>query len=64
MLVIPEAKVLAVSCSDSDSISLIHLETSREIRRIDLRPVGGTLSGCSPTRCHTTTAGSSWRLPA
>ena len=48
ILVIPEAKVLAVSCSDSDSISLIHLETFREIRRIDLRPVGGTLSGVQP----------------
>jgi len=48
MLVIPQAKVLAVSCSDSDSISLIHVETLREIRRIDLRPPGGTLSGVQP----------------
>src|SRR5437879_1589764 len=48
MSVIPAAKVLAVSCSDSDSISLIHLETLREIRRIDLRPAGGSLSGVQP----------------
>jgi DNA-binding beta-propeller fold protein YncE len=48
MLVIPEANDLVVSSSDSDSVSLIDLATLREIRRIDLRPPGTSLSGVQP----------------
>src|SRR3984893_17720287 len=48
MITIPAANALAVSCSDSDSVSLISLETLREMRRIDLRPPGGTLAGVQP----------------
>src|ERR1700736_7039984 len=48
MMIIPVANALAVSCSDSDSVSLISLETLREMRRIDLRPPGGKLAGVQP----------------
>ncbi|MBZ5593867.1 MAG: hypothetical protein LAP39_16635 [Acidobacteriia bacterium] len=48
MLVLPDARHLAVSSSDSDSVSLISLENLREIRRIDLRPPGGRLTGVQP----------------
>ena len=48
MLVLPGAQVLAVSCSDSDSVSLINLESLREIRRIDLGPPGSKLTGVQP----------------
>ena len=48
MLVLPDARHLAVTCSDSDSVSLISLENSREIRRIDLHPPGSKLTGVQP----------------
>ena len=48
MLVLPDARNLAVSCSDSDSVSLIDLESLRETRRIDLRPPGSKLTGVQP----------------
>ena len=48
MLVLPGARHLAVTCSDSDSASLISLESLREIRRIDLRPPASKLSGVQP----------------
>jgi len=48
MIIIAAANALAVSCSDSDSVSLINLETLREMRRIDLRPPGGKLAGVQP----------------
>jgi len=48
MLVLPDTRHLAVSCSDSDSVSLISLQSLREIRRIDLRPPGGKLTGVQP----------------
>lgn len=48
MIIIPAANALVVSCSDSDSVSLISLETLREMRRIDLRPPGGKLAGVQP----------------
>src|SRR5579872_3269435 len=48
MLVLPDARTLVVSCSDSDSVSLIDLESLREIRRIDLRPPGSKLTGVQP----------------
>ncbi|HVN82481.1 MAG TPA: alkaline phosphatase family protein, partial [Terriglobia bacterium] len=48
MLVLPEVNCLLVSCSDSDSLSLIDLGLLREIRRIDLHPPGQRLSGVQP----------------
>ena len=48
MLVLPDARYLAVTCSDSDSVSLIDLESLREIQRIDLRPPGSKLTGVQP----------------
>jgi DNA-binding beta-propeller fold protein YncE len=48
MLVLPDARHLVVSCSDSDSVSLISLENWREVRRIDLHPPGSKLTGVQP----------------
>ena len=48
MIIIAAANALAVSCSDSDSVSLINLKTLREMRRLDLRPPGGKLAGVQP----------------
>jgi len=48
MLVLPDAQHLAVTCSDSDTVSLIGLGSLREIRRIDLRPPASKLSGVQP----------------
>ena len=48
MLVLPGTRRLVVSCSDSDSVSLIDLESRREIRRIDLHPPGSNLTGVQP----------------
>ncbi len=48
MFVLPDARTLVVSCSDSDSVSLLNLESLREIRRIDLRPPGSKLTGVQP----------------
>ncbi len=48
MLVLSDKNMMAVSSSDSDSVSLIQLDTMREVRRINLRPPGGKLSGVQP----------------
>lgn len=48
MLVLPDQNHLAVACSDSDSISIINLQTMREIRRVDLRVPGSKLTGTQP----------------
>lgn len=48
MILLADRKILAVACSDSDSVSLIQLDTLREVRRIDLRLPGGMLSGVQP----------------
>lgn len=48
MLILPDARTLVVSCSDSDSVLLIDLASLREIRRIDLRPPGSKLTGVQP----------------
>jgi DNA-binding beta-propeller fold protein YncE len=48
MLVLPGDRHLAVTCSDSDSVSVIGLENLREIRRVDLRTPASTLTGVQP----------------
>jgi DNA-binding beta-propeller fold protein YncE len=48
MLRLPGERYLAVACSDSDSVSLVDLETLREIRRIDLRTPHSSLTGVQP----------------
>jgi YVTN family beta-propeller protein len=48
ILVLPGAQHLAVTCSDSDSVSLISLHSLREIRRIDLHPPASKLKGVQP----------------
>ena len=48
MLLLPDQAHLVVTCSDSDSVSLISLETLREIRRLDLRTPNSTLTGVEP----------------
>src|SRR5262249_32058684 len=47
-MLLADARHLVVSSSDSDSVSLLDLDTLREIQRIDLRLPGSSLSGAQP----------------
>ncbi len=48
MLVLPERNQLLVACSDSDLISIIDLESLREIRRVNIQIPGSPLGGAQP----------------
>jgi DNA-binding beta-propeller fold protein YncE len=48
MLLLKQADQLLVACSDSDFISVIDLQTLREVRRLNLRISGSNLGGAQP----------------
>jgi hypothetical protein len=48
MLVVPERRQLFVACSDSDLISLIDLESLREVRRVNIQMPDSKLGGAQP----------------
>ncbi len=48
MLVLPDRHQLLVACSDSDSVSVIDLESLREVRRVNIQIPGSQVGGAQP----------------